>query len=632
MLDLVRKHARSWLIKVALFLIVIVFIFWGGYSYKTRQEGQMARVGQRYISINEYNQYYNQIVDRYRQQMRESFSEDLLRQMNIKKQALNQLIDRLVISKAAQDLGLTATIEEVQRKLLEFPVFQTEGLFDKKRYELILRQNRLTPETFEQQMTQDLTVQKVEAFVKRRSQVTEQEIMADFRLNHTLIQTAYLLVDPKPFEPQVKVDEKEIEEFYQKHQERYMDPEKRQISYVLFNPATFMADVKVTEKQIREYYEDHRTEYNKEQEVHARHILFTVKEDAPEGDVAKVRAEAEKVLAEAKGGKDFGELAAQFSQDPSAGENGGDLGFFPHGRLVPAFADAAFSLKPGEISELVRTPFGFHIIKVEEIRPAKATSLEEAQSEIESKLKTEISRDVAHRQARDFADVAYAQKDIGKTAQAMKAPLTATGVWVSQRENLAEVGSIPAASMSKLFALPEKGISDVLEVPKGFLVVQVDTVQPPQLIPLEKAKERLEREYRLDQSRILAQNKASEVLEKARVLKSLEQAGIEANLEVKKSSWFSRKVPDGELPSLQGEARNKVFELEESRPFSEAPLLLGGRYGVFQLLGRKIPQEAFEKERPEIAKRLLEQKQGILWQAWIGDERRKSEIEVYKEP
>jgi len=213
MLDLVRKHARSWLIKVALFLIVIVFIFWGGYSYKTRQEGQMARVGDHYISINEYNQYYNQLVERYRQQLRDSFSEDLLRQMNLKKQALNLLIDRYIVSKAAQDLRLTATSEEIQQKLLEFPVFQTEGRFDKKRYELILRQNRFTPETFEQQMGQDLTLQKVEAFVKRRVPVMEQELMAEFRLNNTLIQTAYLLVDPKALETQVKVDEKALEDF-----------------------------------------------------------------------------------------------------------------------------------------------------------------------------------------------------------------------------------------------------------------------------------------------------------------------------------------------------------------------------------------------------------------------------------
>jgi peptidyl-prolyl cis-trans isomerase D len=632
MLDLVRKHARSWLIKVALFLIVIVFIFWGGYSYKTRQEGQMARVGDYYISVNEYDKYYNQLVEMYRQQFRDSFSEDLMRQMNLKKQALNLLIDRRVVSKVAQELGLTATSQEIQQKVLEFPAFQTEGRFDKKRYDFVLRQNRLTPETFEQQMGQDLTGQKVEAFIKRRALVSEAEIQAEFRLNNTLIQAAYLLFDPKVLEAEVQVDEKALEAYYQEHQDRYKDPEKRQLPYVLFNPDSYLPEVKVTEKQISEFYEDHRTDYNKEQEVRAQHILFSVKEDAPEADVAGVRAEAEKVLAAAKEGKDFTELARNYSQDPTVGDNGGDLGFFTRGRMVPAFADTAFNLKPGEISDLVRTPYGFHIIKVAEVRPEKATSLEDARAEIESRLKGEITRDIANRKARDFADMAYAQKDIGKAAQAKKLSLTTTGTWVSQKDALSEVGGAPTQSTNKLFALPEKGISDVFEVPKGFLVVQVEAIQMPQGIPFEKVKDRVEKDYRMEQSRTLAQKKASEVLEKARELRSLEQAGIQAKAEVKKSSWFSRKEPDKDLPALQGEVRNKVFELGESQPFPVAPLMVANRYAVFQLLGRKLPEEALEIERPEIAKRLLEEKQGILWQTWLGGERGKSQIEIFKEP
>ncbi len=632
MLDLVRKHAKSWLIKVALFLIVIVFIFWGGYSYKTRQEGQMARVGDYYVSIAEYNQYYNQLIEMYRQQMRGSFSEDLVRQMNLKKQALTMLVDRRLISQAAQGMGLTATSQEIQQKVIEFPVFQTEGKFDKKRYDFILRQNRLSPETFEQQMGQDLTVQKVEAFIKRRATVTEAEIQAEFLLNSTLIQAAYLLFDPKALEAEVKVDEAALEAFYQQRQDRYKDPEKRQLLYVLFDPQSYLPEVKVTENQIKDYYEDHRTDYNKEQEVRAQHILFSVKEDAPEADVAKARGEAEKVLSEAKAGSDFSELAKKYSQDPTVGDNGGDLGFFARGRMVPAFSEAAFSLKPGEISELVRTPYGFHIIRVAEVHPAKATSLDEARAEIEAKLREEITRDTAHRRARDFADMAYAQKDIGKAAQAMKLPLTATGAWVSQKEALSEVGGAPTQSMNKLFALPEKAISDVFEVPKGFLVAQVGAIQPPQGIPLEKAKERVEKDYRSEQARTLAQKNASEVLAKARELKSLEQAGRQAKLEVKKSEWFSRNSPDKDLTALQGESRNRLFELDESQPFPEAPLMLANRYAVMQLLGRKAPDEGLEKERPEIAKRLLDEKQGILWQTWLEDERGKTQIEIYKEP
>ncbi len=563
--------------------------------------------------------------------MRDSFSEEMLRRMNLKKQALNLLIDRYLVSKAAQGLGLAVTPEEVQQKVVEFPVFQTDGRFDKKRYDFILRQNRLSPEIFEQQMGYDLTMQKVEAFVKRRALVTDEEILALFRLNYAFIQVAYALFDPKAFEAQVKSDEKSLQDFYGQHLDRYKDPEKRQISYMLFNPNSYQLEVQVTEKQINDYYQDHRTNYHKEQEVRARHILFSVKEDTPEAAIDKVRKEAEMVLAEAKQGKDFTELAKKYSQDPSVSENEGDLGYFTRGRMMPAFSDAAFSMKSGEISDLVRTPYGFHIIKVEDVRPEKITSLEEARSEIETKLKEETARDIAHRKAREFSDMAYAQKDIGKAAQGTKLPLNATGAWVSQKDFLPEVGGVPTQSINKLFALPEKGISDVVEVPKGFLVVQVDAIQAPQVIPFENAKERVEKDYRIDQARILAQQKASELLEAARNGNSLEQAGAQAKLEVKKSNWFSRLEPDKELTGLQGDVQNQIFELELARPFPEAPLMLGNRYAVLQLLGRKLSEGGLEKERVAIAGQLLQEKQGIIWQAWLEDERRKTQIEIFKE-
>jgi peptidyl-prolyl cis-trans isomerase D len=631
MLDIVRKHARSWLIKVALFLIVIVFIFWGGYSYKARQEGHLARVGDHYISIHDYEQFYRQIVDMYRQQLRDSFSEDLLRRLNVRKQALNQLVDRYIIAAAAQGLGLKATTQEIQRKLYEFPAFQTDGKFDSKRYLFILRQNRINPETFEQEVGQDLTFQKTEAFIKRRAVVTEEEILADLRFNYTLFQVAYVFFDPKSFEAEVKVDEKSLESFYQQNQDRYKEAEKRQISYELFTPDSYLPEVRITENQIKDYYEDHGTDYHKEQEVRARHILFRVKDDASEAEIAKAQAEGEKVLMEAKEGKDFTELARKYSQDPTVGENGGDIGFFTRGRMVPEFSEAAFNLKAGEISNLVRSPYGFHIIKVEEVHPEKITLLDDVRGEIESKLKAERTRDIAQQRARSFADSANAQKDVNKTAQTMKLQLTGAGTWVSVGDVLPEVGGVPIQGQNKLFALPEKGISDVLEVPMGFLVAQVDVIQPPQVLPFEKAKDRVEKDYRTDQARILAENRASELLARSRALKNLEAAGAEAKLEVNKSDWFTRIEPDRGLGVLQGETESKVFRLTESDPFPDVPLKTGNRYAVLQLLGRKLPEEALEKERPTITRRLQGEKQNLLWQTWLGEERKKYQIEVFKE-
>lgn len=632
MLDLVRKHAKSWLIKVALFLIVVVFIFWGGYSYKSQQESQMARVGERYISINEYHQQYEQLLEVYRRQMGGAFSEEMVRNMNLKKQAMNLLIDRTVIYGAAQKLGLTATPQEIQQLVLRYPAFQSDGQFDQKRYQFLLRQNRMTPETFEQQLGQDLSVQKVEAFIKRRAMVTEAEVAADFHFNYTLLEVAYALFDPKSFEPQVAVDPKTLADFYQQQQERYKEPEKRRISYVFASQDAYRAEVKVPESQIREDYEDHAADYHQEQQVRARHILFGLKEDAPEADIARIRAEAEKVLAEAKSGKDFSELARKHSSDPSVQENGGDLGFFTRDRMVPEFSEVAFSLKPGELSELVRTPYGFHIIRIEEIQPEKNIPFEEVRGKIEARLQGERARDIAHRKVRNLADAAYAQKDIGKAAQTMKPPMTVVSTWISPKESVPEVGGVPTPNLNKLLALPEKGLSEIIEVPRGVLLAQVEAIQPPTVIPFENVKDRVEKDYRQEQARTLAQKKASELLVKALELKGLEAAGKAAKVEVKRSGWFSRQEPDKELPGLQGDEQNSVFELQESQPFPEAPLLLGNRYAAFQLLGRKLPEDVLAKERSTIITRLAQQKQDLVWQTWLDETRKSTPIETYREP
>lgn len=631
MLDLLRRHASSWLIKAALFLIVIVFIFWGGYSYKTRQESQMARVGDHYISIADYNQHYNQLLELYRRQLGDSFSEELVRQMNLKKQALNSLIDRYLITKAGSELGLTATSREIQRKLLEFPAFQTEGQFDQKRYVFILRQNRMSPEMFERQMAQELTMQKVQAFIKGSALVTDEEIRSDFLFNNSLLQVAYVLVDPKPLEPQVAVDAKALEEFYQQAQNRYKDPEKRQFSYVLFSLEAFLDGVKVTEGEVKQYYEDHASDYRKEGQVRARHILFELRQDASDSETAKVKQEAQKVLEEARKGRDFEDLARKHSADPTVKENGGDLGFFTREQMVPEFSEVAFNLKPGEISDLVRTPYGFHIIKVEEIRPEEITSFEQAREGIGRMLKYEKARDVAHIKSREFLDAVHAQRDLRKAAQSRNLPVVGSGVWVGQKDLLPGFETAFPQVMSKLFSLQEKDVSEALETDKGFIVAQVDAIQAPQVIPFDQVKERVEKDYRTEQARQQALKKANELLEAARAAGSLEKAAKEKGLEIKQSEWFSRQQPDSNMPALQGDAQNKVFQLQEAQPFVSEPVMVGHRFGVFQLLGRQLPEEKMKAEWDGIRKRLTEEKQATLWQMWMEDQRKKAQIEIYKE-
>lgn len=631
MLNLFRKHATSWAIKVIFFLIALVFIFWGGYSYTSRHDLQIAQIDDHYITIAEYERSYSQLVDMFRRQLGNAFSEDMVRQFNLKRQALDMLINRYVMAKAAQELGLTATPQEIQQKILEYPVFLSEGQFDQKRYVSILQQNRLTPEVFEKQMADELTTRKLEEFIKRRAIVTDEDILADFRFSHTSILMAYVPFEAKDFEDKMAADDSALQNFYQSHQDKYKDPERRRISYVLFKIDDFLDKIQVTEDEIRQNYEDKKESYHRAAQVRARHILFNVKEDAPEAEVDKVKAEAQKVLDQAKKGADFAELAKKYSKDPGSAPKGGDLGFFTAERMQPVFAEKAFSMKPGEISDPVRTPYGFHIIKVEETRPEETSPLEKVRDQIELALKRDRARDIAYAKAREFADQAFALKDIAKAAQAQNLTLNGSEVWFSQKDMLQGIENTPPETMKKIFDLSEKEFSNVLDVPQGYLAAQVQAIKAPEVPALDKVRERVIKDYKKDQARVLAQKSASELLEAAKKANSLQEAAKEKKVEMKKSEWFSRSEPDPGF-ALEGEAQNTAFALDGSKPFPDAPLEVGQRFVACQLLEKKSSTDNLESQRDTIAKRIAEQKQAALWQSWLSEERRKANVKVLKEP
>jgi peptidyl-prolyl cis-trans isomerase D len=626
MLNVFRKYATSWLIKVALGLIVIVFIFWGGYSYQSREAGRLAKVYDKYVTYAEYHKAYDQLLENYRRQFGKMFSDELVQQLNLKQQALDMVINRYIISRAAEDLGLAATEEEVQHAVLQYPVFQSDGKFEQNRYVQILRQSRLSPEMFESQLASDLSIQKVQEFIKRQAVVTEEEIGADFAFNKTLIQLAYVTFDPKDFENQVKPEVNQLNAYYQEHEQQYQEPQKRQFALVIFKPDQYLDKVKTTDAEVQGYYEDHLKKYHTEAQVRARHILFKIDQDATPEQIAKIREEAEKVLAQAKKGTDFAELAKKNSQDAASAQNGGDLGFFARERMAPEFATAAFSLPPGQISDLVRTPFGLHIIKVEEVRPEKTVSLDEARSEIELTLKKENGRDLANKDARDFADLAYADKDLQKAAQSRKLHVQVTP-WLSQKDPVPELGATPKI-IQPLFALAKNEVSGVLEAPGGFGVAQLLEVREPAVQPFDTVKERVQKDFTAEQANKLAEQQAVELLNAAKEQKSLEAAVKDKRRQLKKSSEFSRTKPDETL-HLSPEALDQVFLLNPAQPFGKAPLQVGGSFLVTELLSEKAPSaEALATERDSILQRLLGQKQMQYWQVWLEQQHKKADIQV----
>ena len=628
MLDFVRRHSRSWIIKVLLVALIIVFIGWGGYLYQTRHAGDIAVVGDHYISQEEYSNQYNNMVESIRKQFGGALPQKLMEALDIKRQALDSLIRQYLVVQGAQELGLEATPGEIRAAIMKLPAFQDQGRFDLKRYKALLWQNRLTPEGFEKQVGDDITKRKVQSFITGQAVVTEDEIQSSYHFDNDSINLAYVLFDPASFESRVKEDDSALAAFYKKNQNKYMEPEKREIAQVVLNENDIEKDIHPSESQIKQYYSDNAAEFTHEEQVRARHILLGVKPGASGTELKKIDAQAAKILDEAKKGQDFAALAKKYSQDQATAKNGGDLGFFSYKEKDPAFSKAAFALKPGELSGIVPTSSGLDIIKVEAVKKAGVSPLSEVRDVIVKDLKEQGARDLAYRQAQNLRDQAYAMQDIAKAALKLNMKVSAP-VWITMSEDQPQVGLLSGPIREKLFQLGQGDVSDMLDVPGGYVVAQVKSIKKPVPAPFAQVKDKVATDFRVSEAKKLAMKQAIGFLAGARAQKSLAAAAKGSNIAFMQSGFFSRREPDKNL-SLKGANLETVFSLGESRPFPERPMELGSSYMVCQFEAQKPAGAPSSEQKAEISRSILQQKRSEVWRTWLGELAKKTKIEYLR--
>lgn len=626
MLDFVRRHSRSWGIKVLLIALIIVFIGWGGYLYQTRHATDIAVVGDHYITQSEYQKEYENMVEMVRKQFGGTVPQKLMEALDIRRQALDALVRQYLVLRGARELGLQATPEQVRTAIAGIPAFQSNGKFDLGRYRAVLFQNRMTPEMFEEEMGDEITATNVQAFITGQAVVSREEIESYYHFNNDRIQLAYMLFDPYSFEKGVAVDESALKAYYKKHQNNYMEPEKREIAYVVFNTKELENSINPGESQIKQYYNDNAADFMQPEEVRAQRILVRLKPDASKAELQKAGAQAEKILGEAQKGEDFSALAKKYSQDQATAKNGGELGFFSYKQKDPAFAKAAFALKPGEMSGIVRTPSGLNIIKVEEVKKAGISPLEQVKDQVVKDLKHQEAGELAYRQAQNLRDLAYARKDLGKAALELKMKASAP-VWITLSEKEAQGSPFDQSVREKLFGLGQGDISDMLKISGGYAVAQVQAIQKPAPAPLEKVKSTVTNDFRMAEARKLALKQAAAMLQKARAQKNLAAAAKTDKIDFLQSQYFSRQDANKYMPQLKGENLESVFKLQESRPFPERPLEYGTSYMICQLMGKKPAGAPTRQQEEQISAAILQQKQAAVWRTWLGEIAKKTKVE-----
>jgi len=544
MLDLVRNKQKSFLIKIAFAIIILSFVI--GYAMMTSPGGpdngdpaeSVAVVNDTPITYADFQAAYSNLYQLYKNIYQDQFTPALERQLKLADKTITGLIDQVLLLEEADRLGLSVSEEELVNAIAAIQAFQENGRFNKERYIQVLNYQRLSPEEFESMQRRDLLTAKVREQLQTGITVTEAEIEEEFRLNNDKINLNFVRLAPELFESKVKVTDEALATFFESRQEEFRVPERVALRYLQFTPERYRDEITFDDAELEKYYRRHLDQFDIPEQVKAAHVLIKVAQDADQALRDKKKAFANDLLAEARGGKDFAELARTYSDDKGSALKGGDLGFFTRGSMVPAFEAAAFNLNPGEISDLVETPFGFHIIKVEAYTEAGVKPLADVIDQVKADLGEEKAVQYAFEKAMDAYNINRKSGDLQAAADANELGVKETGLFASN-EPIDGIGAnqeIIAAALQ----LDEKSLGRPVKTDQGVFLFGLKEKVASHIPELSAVKTTVEAAYRKEESRALAQAAADQLLADLKTGGTLKELAARAKLDLEETGLFAR--------------------------------------------------------------------------------------------
>jgi len=440
-------------------------------------------------------------------------------------------------------------------------------------------------------------------------QVSPDEVLEQFRQRNTKAKIDYVLFDPSQFIKDVKVTPEGLEAFFKKDPAHYKLSEQRQVRYVIIDPDVVRAQVKVADAELHQYYAQHLSDYRVPDRVKAAHILFKTTGKTP-AEVATIEKTAADVLNQVRAGGNFGDLARKYSEDSTA-QAGGELGWLVHGQTVPEFDSTAFSLKPGEVSGLVKTMYGIHIIKVEDKQTAHLQTFDEVKDSIRADMEKERLADAQAQLAASLETQLKANpqqfEDIARKAglEAKLSPL------FKFNEPVADLGKTDAFE-NLAFQLRLNEVGTPVTVPKGEAIIQLVQIVPEHVPTLDEVRAQVEEDYRHDQSIQLAQDKARKLADLAKT-QDFDKAAKSLGLTPKESNDFSQNEYVEGVGN--GSQLSSAFTLN---PGQVSDVISAGTNQVlFKVVSHTPANEAdFASQRDQIREELLDQKRDLQFEIY----------------
>src|SRR5918993_5040852 len=626
MLDRMRRH-KNWL-KWSLALVVLAFVllyipdFVRGPATGAGLSDAIATVDGNEVTVGEFRLAYARQMDQYRSMYGGQMDERMLRQLGIDQRVLQGLIEEEISLAEARKLGIAASDEEVKGRILAIPSFQENGQFigyDRYRQMLQMQNPPVRESDFEEQVRRSITVEKLQAALTNWISIPDSDIDAEFRKRNEKVKLAVVNFPADKFREGLQASDDEVAAWFEKKKDTYRIPEKRKVKYALLDVQAIRERTTVTPQQVQRYYEDNAQQYSTPEQVRASHILLKT-EGKNEEDVKKL---AEEIAAKAKGGADFAALAKQYSEDESNKDKGGDLDFFAKGAMVPEFDQAAFAMQPGQVSDPVKTSFGYHVIKMVEKRPATSKPLAEVQAQIEDQLKWQGAQDEAQRIVDEISGKLKTAADLDTVAKPRGFTVAESGLF-AREEPIAGLGMAPAAA-EQAFTLGDGEISPAIRTPQGFVFLTVTGKQDPYVPKLEEVKPRVRDDVLKQKAIEAAQQKATAI---AAQLKSGDFNAIAkaAGLEAKTTDLIARGAPIGDLcvsPAVDAAA----FSLGAGAVSD--PITTDTGAVVIKVLEKKSATPAeITAGKQQMKDELMQERRGRFYASYMGEARKRMKVQI----
>jgi len=628
MLSYMRKNAKSWIVTIPIAIIILVFIFFYGFSdvRTTDQDKVLASIGSRKITLEAYRTAYKNALEFYRSMYKNQFTEEMLEQMNLRQQVLENLIDREVLLQEADNLGISIPAEEVRRAIVITPAFQENGVFSQRLYERILNSYGIAAADYEQDKQKELRLAKLRDMLISAVKVSDLELRDYYNMQNEEARIEYAVLNAQTQQEDITVSEAEIAAFYEANKEAFRIPEEVQVKYIIFNPQDFEGKMEVAEEEIKEYYESDLEKFSEPRRIKARHILFKLDaKAAPENEKA-IEAKASSVLERLRKGESFEKLAKEFSEDKASAERGGDLGFFKKGDMVKPFEEAASALKPGELSALVRTAFGFHIIRVDEIKEARTKSVQDVRGDIERELRADKAQSACQAEAKRAYNRLFKDKLIEAYAEKKGLTVKTTDFFPY---GMAPEGLDAKELFSKeAFALAPGEIAPAFAVDQRYILIKLEGKREARIPPLEDIYEKIKAEVKKEQKTRKAKEKAEQIL--AALIGGQLQWGALADKYKLKAEQATIKRMGESVPGIGRAQEIKAAVFEQGRADQLLKKVFETEQGSVLVLvkDRQLPTDtAFGKERDQIYQLIMQKKGLELFDQFL--QARKAAAELY---